>query len=464
MKQTICALNQSIEVDSLLDKDVWLATDLGLKPDATQGIYYLPFSKITTQWLKKSAMKFVRLQSTTRSFSTCRGYIRSFNHLDDYLQTLNEFITPDKFNRGLIVGFIQYLAQRNLSPVTRGITLMNLRVFHGVVLQEGWLAWPDSPIIFNNDLPRDSIITPKYIPQDVLDQLKKHLHCLADWMQRFITILMETGRRISEVCLLGFTCLEQDGEGDLLLRVHEKKLKRMRLIPISNVCVNAIKAQQQYLRDNGIHSPLLFPAHRESKSPTISAPHVNRALKRLAKDKNIIDCNGVIWKFNSHQFRHTIGTQMINSGVPQVMVQHYLGHESPEMTARYAHIHNETMKAAFVDYQEKLVDIQGRLKSSSDQLDARWLKKNIMTQALPNGLCSLPLTQQKCPHANACLTCTHFRTSKQHLNQHKSQLDETCKVIANAKQNGWQRIIEMNTEVAHNLKKIITTLENTNEQ
>ena len=43
-------------------------------------------------------------------------------------------------------------------------------------------------------------------------------------------------------------------------------------------------------------------------------------------------------------------------------------------------------------------------------------------------------------------------------------MDETCKVIENAKQNGWQRIIEMNTEVAHNLKKIITTLENTNEQ
>src|SRR5436190_291651 len=120
-----------------------------------------------------------------------------------------------------------------------------------------------------------------------------------------------------------------------------------------------------------------------------------------------------------------------HSGVPQVMVQHYLGHESPEMTARYAHIHNETMKAAFVDYQEKLINIHGSLQSSNDHIDARWLKKNIMTQALPNGLCSLPLTQNKCPHANACLTCGHFRTSKQHLNQHKSQLEETCKVIEN---------------------------------
>lgn len=70
------------------------------------------------------------------------------------------------------------------------------------------------------------------------------------------------------------------------------------------------------------------------------------------------------------------------------------------MTARYAHIHNSTMKAAFVDYQDRLVDIQGKMNSSNDHLNARWLKQNIMTQALPNRLCSLPLTQQKCPHAN----------------------------------------------------------------
>ena len=83
-----------------------------------------------------------------------------------------------------------------------------------------------------------------------------------------------------------------------------------------------------------------------------------------------------------------------------------------------------------------------------------------MSQALPNGLCSLPLTQNKCPHANACLTCAHFRTSKKHLPQHKAQLDETCKIIENAKQNGMERIAEMNAEVAGNLKSIITTLEN----
>lgn len=460
MQMTALTLNKIESADDqLLEKDVWLASDVGLKPDATHSVYYLSFSNITTDWLNKAAKKFVRLQATTRSFSTCRGYLRAFNHLNDYILTLNEFVTPNKLNRAFMVGFIQYLAQRGLNPMTRGITLMNIRTFHQIVLQEEWLNFPEKPFIFNNDLPRDTTITPKFISQDVLIQLKRHLHCLSDWMQRFILVLLETGRRVSEVSFLKFDCLEQDSDGDWLLRVNEKKLKRERLIPISNACVETIKAQQNDLRESEVISPLLFPSRRQSKSPTISAPHINRALNKLAQEKNIIDSNGVIWKFSSHQFRHTVGTQMINSGVPQVMVQHYLGHESPEMTARYAHIHNSTMKAAFVEYQDRLVDIQGQMNSSNDHLDARWLKQNIMTQALPNGLCSLPLTQQKCPHANACLTCTHFRTSKKHLEQHKSQLNETNKIIENAKQNGWHRTVEMNTEVAGNLTLIINSLE-----
>ena len=174
-------------------------------------------------------MKFVRLQATTRSFSTCRGYIRGFNHLDAYLQTLNTPIAANKINRELIVNFIQYLAQQELSPATRSITLINLRTFHQMVLLENWLDWPAKPIIFNRDFPKDSIIAPKYISKDVIAQFKTHLH----WMQHFVIILMETGRRISEVCSLSFDCLEKDGDGDWLLRVNEKKLNRVRLIPVS---------------------------------------------------------------------------------------------------------------------------------------------------------------------------------------------------------------------------------------
>ena len=151
---------------------------------------------------------------------------------------------------------------------------------------------------------------------------------------------------------------------------------------------------------------------------------------------------------------------MINNGVPQVIVQQYLGHESPEMTSKYAHIHNKTMRKEFSKYQSSLIDIKGNASTVSDKINAKWLKRNIISQTLPNGLCALPLTQNKCPHANACLTCAHFRTSKDHLCKHKSQLNETKKIINHASKNGWTRIVEMNSDVANNLTRIIETIEN----
>lgn len=77
-------------------------------------------------------------------------------------------------------------------------------------------------------------------------------------MQRFILVLLETGRRVSEVSLLKFDCLEQDSDGDWLLRVNEKKLKRERLIPISSACVETIKAQQNDLLEKWTYLPSSF--------------------------------------------------------------------------------------------------------------------------------------------------------------------------------------------------------------
>jgi hypothetical protein len=36
-------------------------------------------------------------------------------------------------------------------------------------------------------------------------------------------------------------------------------------------------------------------------------------------------------------------------------------------------------------------------------------RRNVRAQALPNGQCHLPVQTGPCPHANACLTCGHFR-------------------------------------------------------
>jgi hypothetical protein len=88
----------------------------------------------------------------------------------------------------------------------------------------------------------------------------------------------------------------------------------------------------------------------------------------------------------------------------------------------------------------------------------QWFKKNINAQVLPNGYCRLPVIAGSCPHANACLDCTHFCTRKQFLPQHEEQLKRTEELLAVAKENQWQRQIETNNRIKERLEQIISSL------
>jgi hypothetical protein len=92
--------------------------------------------------------------------------------------------------------------------------------------------------------------------------------------------------------------------------------------------------------------------------------------------------------------------------VPQEVVRKILDHDSAEMTAHYARLHDDTVRRHWE--RARKVDINGNevtISPDSPLADAEWTKQHLSraTQALPNGYCGLPL-QQNCPHANAPLT------------------------------------------------------------
>jgi integrase/recombinase XerD len=129
------------------------------------------------------------------------------------------------------------------------------------------------------------------------------------------------------------------------------------------------------------------------------------------------------------------------------------------------------MKKEFAKFRSHMVNVYGDILKaeevvdamtqgiSSENIDVTWLKKNILMQSLPNGTCALPVVSNACPHANACLTCSNFRTDIRHLTTHKEQLKKTEDIVIFAKNNGLKRQEEMNTLIANNLKKMITVLE-----
>lgn len=193
----------------------------------------------------------------------------------------------------------------------------------------------------------------------------------------------------------------------------------------------------------------------------IPSAKFNNYLDWLFEKFNVCDSSGQTYSITSHQFRHTVGTKMINNNVPHHIIQRYLGHSSPAMTSVYAHLMDSTLKKEINDYHSKVVNIAGEIIQSEfpelDNTELQWMKKQILGEVLPNGYCGLP-AHLTCSKGNACLQCGDFRTTLEFLDKHKEHRERTFQALKIAKANDWQRQIQINEEVLQSLNNIINEL------
>ena len=93
-----------------------------------------------------------------------------------------------------------------------------------------------------------------------------------------------------------------------------------------------------------------------------------------------------IW-VHPHRFRHRLGSRLVNEGIPLSVIQRVLDHDSIEMTARYAHLDDATVKREMASFHER-VNIRGEriaLPTGGPLEEAAWMKERIARakQALP---------------------------------------------------------------------------------
>ena len=464
-----------------LGEDVWHAKELGLRVNKYKNEPKLIFLYIQQDWLKKDVKKFIKYKATTRQLETLKGYIGSFNSFSEFIVEKHPSLSWYTFNRSIVIDYLEFLNSLQISASTKIDKLSALKQLLEVGKINKWFDVP-SYLIRPEDYPKQGKRIPRYIPEEVMAQLNQNLELLPEAVMRMVLVIQETGLRIGELLLLPFDCLKQDNKGDWFIQYTNWKFNKEDTKPITQELARVIQEQQGYIKSHLSQDfQHLFSARKQGFHNCKDGKFIpnNRVmhqasfinyLKNLAEQCNIRDRSGKTWNFQSHQFRHTVGTRMINNAVPQHIIQRYLGHETPAMTSVYAHIHDQTLKKEIAKYHDsRVINVAGEVVESKtpeldNDLDLHLLKKKVLAQSLPNGSCARPIVLGECPHANACLTCGDFRTTIEFLGQHKAQLEETEKLVQNAEEKGWKRHAEMNTKVKDNLKKIITTLESGNQE
>ena len=151
-------------------------------------------------------------------------------------------------------------------------------------------------------------------------------------------------------------------------------------------------------------------------------------LSELARRLDVRDAAGALVDFNrTHRFRHTVATNLLNSGVPIHVLQRYMGHLTPAMTMHYAQTLQSTAEAEFLRYRKLTADARDTGIDPTDLYDLLQLGQRT-DRMLPNGYCLLP-PRQVCGKGNACLTCDKFATDASFLPELNDQLQRTGQLI-----------------------------------
>jgi integrase len=371
-------------------------------------------------------------------------------------------------DRAVLEGYLARLHAELAGRVVHRSMIGQLNLFFTAIRQPGWdSTLPTNAMFFPEDFPKEGQRLPRALSEHVMAQLDNAGN-LARWStpdHRLITvILMRCGLRIGDALRLPRDCMVRDADGAPYLRYFNHKMDREALVPIDEELEGAIGEQHQRLQGRWPQgTAVLFP--RAAGNPDGRHPmgdqNYRRALRRWLKRCDIRDEHGQPVHLTPHQWRHTLGTQLINRDVSQEVVRRILDHDSHMMTARYARLSDTTIRRHWEAARK--VNINGEtvtLDPDGPLAEAAWAKQRVgrATQVLPNGYCGLPVVKA-CPHANACLTCPMFITTPQFLPQHHEQRQQVLQIVSAAEARGQQRLAEMNRQVLGNLDQIIAALE-----
>lgn len=150
-----------------------------------------------------------------------------------------------------------------------------------------------------------------------------------------ITLFLNCGLRLSELCSLNYTDIKSDGT----LTVTGKGNKE-RTIYLNEMCIDAVKDYMKVRPVDGVKDKnALFLSGRKKR---ISPKTVQHLVEKYIEKSGLGDRG-----FSTHKLRHTAATLMYQKGgVDVLLIKDILGHENLATTEIYTHIVDSQLKNA----------------------------------------------------------------------------------------------------------------------
>ena len=255
----------------------------------------------------------------------------------------------DKVTREDIEGYIEHEQDRGVKPSTIDMRMRSLRAFFRFLIDRGALG---AEIL----LKRVKIKVPEALPRAMdPDDVKKLIRVLTDTRDRaMVLVLLRTGMRIGELL---HTLVSEVSVKERKIEIYEaQKTQIGRVVYLSDDAVVALKA---WLRKRESQKRyLIYTRGRQ----TMSYPAARMMFQKY------LDKAGLLHKgYTLHCLRHTFATELLNAGMRLECLQQLLGHESVEMTRRYAKLTDKTREEEY--FRAMAIIERGEADGCDDRCD-----------------------------------------------------------------------------------------------
>jgi len=235
----------------------------------------------------------------------------------------------DKVTREEIEGYIEHEQDRGVKASTIDMRMRLLKAFFRFVIDREALG----PELL---LKKVKIKVPEALPRAMdPDDVKKLIRVVTDTRDRaMVLVLLRTGMRIGELL---HTLVSEVSVKERRIEIYEaQKTQVGRVVYLSEDAVVPLKA---WIRKRDPDKGYLFYGRGRR---TMSYPAARMMFQKYLGKARLLHKG-----YGLHCLRHTFATELLNAGMHLECLQQLLGHESVEMTRRYAKLTDKTREEEY---------------------------------------------------------------------------------------------------------------------
>lgn len=276
--------------------------------------------------LEKAKERFIDyLLATNKAKNTILAYRRDLDQLIHYLK---EFTQIEEITKEQLVGFMIYLAKKELTGKTRARKVCVVKTFFRYLSNQGYV--PQNPAK-NLEIPKVEQREPRVLSQTEYQALRNSAKGNTKY-SAIIELLLQTGTRIGELVAIKLENVHfgnHSRPGHIM--IEQGKGKKDRIITLNTPGKKAIK---KYL---GIRPKSNCPYLFLSKSgKPLNSRNIRHAIDRYYRKVGIR-------RATVHTLRHTFCTHHVAKGTSLMVIARMAGHSKLTTTQKYIHLTTEVM-------------------------------------------------------------------------------------------------------------------------